>query len=92
MDDSVLTRARKEHLVRPDVSRAEVSRFLRRLSEEQQELRPAQERLAEEREVLKRRIQTLAEAQREAKRRLLEVEAELDGRTIEGRVMRDAGE
>jgi hypothetical protein len=92
MEDSVLIQARKEHLVRPDVSRAEVSRFLRRLAEEQQQLRPAHERLTEERDALRRRIQILAEAQREAKRHLSEVEAKLGGKTIEGLVVRNASE
>ena len=83
MKDDVFARARREGLIRPDVTRRDVAVFMRRLDEEAQGLRAPEERLEMERDVLRRRLKALGEEQREAKRRLSEIEAKLAGKVID---------
>jgi hypothetical protein len=87
MDDATLAKARQQSpsLIRVDVTRQEVSRFLRRLSEEAQISKPRAEVLAERRTVLRRRLRSLLEEQRNIECELTEVEAELNGKSIERR-------
>jgi hypothetical protein len=86
MDDTTLAKARQEipPVVRVDVTREEVSRFLRRLSEEAQGMKPRAEMLAGRRASLRRRLRSLLEEQRNIERELAEIEAELAGKVVEG--------
>jgi hypothetical protein len=79
MDDTTLAKARQEipPVVRVDVTREEVSRFLRRLSEEAQGMKPRAEVLASRRTALRRRLRSLLEEQRNIERELADIEAEL---------------
>jgi hypothetical protein len=87
MDDATLAKARQENppLVRVDVTREEVSRFLRRLSEEAQGIKPRTEVISGRRKALRRRLRSLLEEQRHIERELADIEAELDGKLIKGR-------
>jgi hypothetical protein len=87
MDDATLAKARQEipPVVRVNVTREEVSRFLRRLSKEAQAIKPHAEVLASRRTALRRRLRLLLQEQRNIKRELADIEAELDGKVIEGR-------
>ena len=89
LDDERLARAKREGLVRSDVTRDDIARFLRRSSEEALGSLQHLDRLVEEREVLKRQLRKLAEQQRNAKRRLSEIDSQLSGKVIEGRAQQE---
>jgi hypothetical protein len=79
MDDTTLAKARQEipSVVRVNVTREEVGRFLRRLSEEAQGAKPRVDVLATRRAVLQRRLRTLLAEQRNIERELADIETEL---------------
>jgi hypothetical protein len=87
LEDDALARAKKDGLVRVDVTRSEIVAFLRRLADEVNGRRPTLDRLVEEREALKRRLDFLAEEQRGLKLRLAEIDNDLGQKTIEGRAV-----
>ena len=89
MPDEILAQARVANIVRADVQRPEVAKFLAKVSEEQKAHRPAVDHLVERRDELKRDIAKLERAQRDARQELAVLEAELREKTIDGHALKD---
>lgn len=82
LDDDMLEIAKKENVVRPTVTRAEVTKFVRRIAEERRDYPEARELLFRERHLLAKQADRLAVELEAVRRRLATVEREITSSAV----------